>query len=328
MLRIKVFIYLLSIFSLCIFFNKNVYSYNQNPNLNFGSTNIIDAILPPSGTWLNTYIAGYSSDEFKDEDGDNIKIGNQDLADELNLLAVVPQFVYFSKNKFWDHFQWGIQFIPFEIINFNVDSKFLSSENSMIGDMCIGPLFGRTEHFGKNWHFNWFVEFDTYIPIGEYDKHKDLNPSANYWTFEPWISFTLQMPHGFSISSRQHFTYNFENDDFIVTDPKSGIDYETELQAGTMWHFNYSFMKKLNFIEPNLRIGIVGYYAKQLEDDDIDNFSTLENDTKEQVFAIGPGLYWRTKTGIVLSLKAYFESQVENRPEGNRLVLRIINKLW
>lgn len=97
---------------------------------------------------------------------------------------------------------------------------------------------------------------------------------------------------------------------------------ETDLQAGTMWHCNFSLMKTLDFIDPDLRLGAVGYYGKQLEKDDIDGYPEAE--AKEEVFGIGPGIHWRNQ-GVIWSLKTYFESSAENRPKGTRVVLRIIN---
>jgi hypothetical protein len=167
-----------------------------------------------------------------------------------------------------------------------------------------------------NFLLHWYFEFTTYAPIGQYDKNAQLNPSTNFWTVEPYIAATLQMPGGWSLSTRQNFTYNFTNDKYI---PPGGAQ-ETDLQAGSMWHFNFALSKTLDFIDPNLRLATVGYYGKQLERDDIDGFTP---DTKEEIFGIGPGIHWMNK-GVIYSLKTYFESGADYRPEGTRTVFRVI----
>ncbi len=290
------------------FLNSIASAYNQNPGINWGHTNILDGVIPPPGVWLSSYVVGYSSDEFKNGNGDDLP-GQH----ELDALVYAPQFYYFHDKKLWDSYTVGFQFFPTIIQNYNLDSDFLNANNSMLGDFIFGPLIGRTEKVGQDWLFHWVFEFDTYFPTGEYDEDDDINPSANYWTFEPWFNFTLQMPYGFSLSTRQHFAYNTENND-------------TNIQAGPLYHFNYSFMKTIDFIDPNLRLGVVGYYGKQLEDDELDGHDI--SNSKEQIFAIGPGIHWVTPTGIIVSLKAYFESEVENRPEGDKVVFRMIQKLW
>jgi hypothetical protein len=188
----------------------------------------------------------------------------------------------------------------------------MSADSSTFGDMIFGPWLGRTENISRKYKLHWIFEFDTYVPTGKYDKNKDINPSANFWTFEPWLAMSLQMPYGITLATRQHIAYNTENN-------------ETNIQAGYLYHCNYSLWKSLEFIDPKLQIGIVGYYGKQLADDELNGHDIDE--TKEEIFALGPGLSWTAPTGTTIRLKAYFESEAENRPEGNRVVLRIIQKI-
>lgn len=308
---------------LCVFFFISLFlgkglAYNQPPGTNWGATNILDGIIPPPGIHLSSYIVGYNSDDFADVPGDN----------ELNAIVYNPQLVWVSSNTLPGKFKYGIQAqLPFQA--YDLDSEIqtpggtvsLSTGNSIFGDLNFGPFIGRTEKLSDEWFLHWFFEFDTFVPTGEYDKDAQINPSSNYWSVEPFVSMTLQMPQGLSFSTRQMFTYNFTNDEYIPFGVPGAE--ETDLQAGSMWHCNFSLMKTLDFIHPNLRFGAVGYYGKQLEDDDIDDYP--DNDTKEEIFGIGPALHWMSSKGFILSLKTYFESQAENRPEGTRVVLRLIN---
>ena len=284
---------------LTVVFAPNAAAYSQNPNLNWGATNILEGIVPPPGVYLSSYIVGYNSDKFKDgPPGDN----------EINVLVYNPQLLWVSGNMLPGGFKYGFQ-AQLPVQSYNLDSEFLAAGSGMIGDLVFGPFIGRTEQLGPDFLLHWFTELSLFAPIGDYDKRSAVNPSANFWTVEPYVAATLQMPHGVSLSTRQHFTYNFKND-------------AVDLKAGTMWHFNFALSKTLDFIDPNLRLGAVGYYGKQLDRDEIDGNSV---DGKEKVFGIGPGLHWMNK-GVIYSLKAYFEDNVEYRPDGTRVVFRIITR--
>lgn len=285
------------------------YAMNQNPNLNIGSTNILDAVLPPPGLHLLNYIAYYHADEIMDGNGDSLQGNN-----ELNALVYTPQLVYTPDVSLPYNLRAGVSaLLPFQ--SYSLDSSIgLEESSDIMGDLGIGPFVGSSLSLGKEYTLHWFFELDTYLPIGDYDQDKNLNPSANYVTLEPYLSLTLQMPYGLALSTRQHFSHNFENDDYIL----NGV--EGDLQAGQLYHFNYSLSKSLSFIAPNLRIAVLGYYVQQLEND------TFEGDdianSKERVLAIGPGLSWMHK-GIFLGLKAHFETNAENRPEGVKTFLQL-----
>ncbi len=311
----RIFLYSMLFVFLTGMFAVNAAAYSQNPNLNWGATNILEGIVPPPGVYLSSYIVGYQSDKFKDgPPGDH----------EIHVLVYNPQVLWVSGNTLPGGFKYGFQ-AQLPIQNYNLDSEItgiepvgLKAGSGMIGDLVFGPFIGRTEQLHPDFLLHWFTELSLFAPIGDYDKRSQVNPSANFWTVEPYVAATLQMPYGVSLSTRQHFTYNFKNDDFI---PPGGQD-AVDLKAGTMWHFNFALSKTLDCIDPNLRLAAVGYYGKQLERDEVDGNSV---DGKEKVFGMGPGLHWMNK-GVIYSLKAYFEDKVEYRPDGTRVVFRIITR--
>lgn len=290
-------------------------AYNQNPNLNWGSTNIMDAILPPPGLYMSNYMVWYHSDEFKDAEGNDLPLEN-----ELDVLVYAPQLIWLSKAKLPHDLRFGAQgIIAFQNYELNSDLG-LTAANNTIGDLTLGALVGSAVPLSKDFVLHWIFEFDTYVPIGEYDQENNLNPSANFFTLEPWFSITLQMPHGLTFSTRQHLSYNTTNDEYLGPD---GMTHD--LQPGMLYHANYSFMKTVDFISPNLRLGVVGYYGTQLEEDEYDDRDwddVFGTSSEESVFSIGPAISYMHK-GMVFSLKSYFESGVENRPEGERVVFRL-----
>jgi hypothetical protein len=67
-------------------------------------------------------------------------------------------------------------------------------------------------------------------------------------------------------------------------------------------------------------VGANGYYFKQLTNSSV-NGVQLTN-SREQIGAIGPGVMWDLGP-FMLYANGYHEVGAENRPAGNRLVLRV-----
>ncbi len=312
----------------CVFFFSMLCSagmaFNQNPSLNWGYTDFLDgaAISMGPGFVFNPKVATYSATTFKDGSGNNIPGRNK-----LNLVAFAPQLIYTAAKPLPGGLIWGAQ-TQWSLVSLNASSNVgLTADSGMIGDAVFGPFVGRSHSLAKDWTFHWFGEFDTYAPIGSYDKDAAFNAGANFWTFEPFVAMTLTMPKGFELSTRQHYLWNTKNNSYV--NPALTRDFATHsMQAGEMWRFNYSFSKSLDFITPLLRFGVVGYYGQQTTADQLDS-NTVPN-SKERIFAIGPGISYtyiregERKPTAIFSLKAYSESQAEARAQGTRVVLRMI----
>ncbi|MFO7800895.1 MAG: transporter [Desulfovermiculus sp.] len=288
---------------------SQTWAYNQNPNLDIGCTNIMGAVMAPPGLHMLNYMAYYSSDDLKDGKGNNLPGDN-----ELDVMVYTPQLIYSPNLDLPKDVRIGLSaMLPLQ--NINMDSSIGLQENhNILGDLAIGPFIGSAIPLGDAYNLHWFFELDTYLPIGNYDSDKDLNPSANYITLNPFLSLTLQMPNDFAVSTRQFFSYNFENNDYM----HQGV--RGDLQAGPLYHFNYSISKALPAIDPQFRVALVGYYLEQLSNDEFEGRDIPHS--KEQVFAIGPGISWVHK-GMFLGLKSHFETDAENRPQGIKTFLQI-----
>ena len=295
---------------------------NQNPNLNWGYTDFMDAAIQGSGVIFNPKVAIYSANSLRDGNGNALPGENQ-----LSLTAFSPQLIYIGRTQLPGGLKWGVQVLG-TAVSLNAQSDLgLAAGHGMMGDVCFGPLIGGVRPLKKDLVLHWFAEFDTYAPLGQYDKTVAFNPGANFWTFEPFLAVTLQMPSGFELSTRQHVAFNTANDEY-VNPALTGDFHDHSLKAGNLWHFNWSFSKSLDSISPKLRFGAVGYYGLQVGDDELDGVELT--DSKEKVFAIGQGLqYMHFPKGaqapaVILSLKTYFEGKVEHRAKGVRTIVRVI----
>lgn len=295
----------------------------QNGNLNWGYTDFADAVRPPMpGFTFNNIVSMYHG-QFVDSDGHKLEMMGDDHH-KLNSVSYAPQFIYTGKPL--GKFVWGMQAM-WPMTSLNVDSDMLTTGGGYVADPNVGPFVASVIPFSKDWLLHWSFEVDSYIPLGYYDKNKSVNPSANHWTFEPWIAFTLQMPNGFMLDTRQHVAFNTKNRKYV--NPTVTLDYnEHDYKPGVLYHFNYMFSKSFDFISPFLRVGVGGYYGKQLTEDRLDGEKVRSS--KERVFAIGPAIQYTVmdssmkKPSVILSFKGYQESSVKNRTEGTRVVFRAI----
>ena len=71
-------------------------------------------------------------------------------------------------------------------------------------------------------------------------------------------------------------------------------------------------------------LGMNGYFLQQLHNNTL-NKITVPN-SKERVFAVGPGMLYLLGQGVdnVLFASLYFETDVRNRPQGINGVLRLL----
>ena len=92
-----------------------------------------------------------------------------------------------------------------------------------------------------------------------------------------------------------------------------------DTQAGQAFHANLATVYEV--IPKMLRLGVNSYYLKQVTSSEKDG---VKQSGKEQVFGIGPGAVFSFSQDAHLFFNAYFESNVENRPKGERYQLRFV----
>ncbi len=164
------------------------------------------------------------------------------------------------------------------------------------------------------------IEFQCIVPTGEYDPGYNINPGANFFSFDPYWSGTLFITPKLTLSTRVHYLWNDSNDDPIRNAVPPPYATASEIQAGQAVHLNFAASYE---VVKSLRLGVNGYYLKQFTDTQADGSDI--SGSQEQVLGLGPGLLWSLNQNNHFFLNTYFEMAAENRTEGFRLNLRYVH---
>jgi len=285
----------------------------QQPPLNLGFTSFMDG-GPPAGPgfYFQEYLEYYTADDLKDAHGNDTH-----LMDDLDVWVSLNQLIYQSDQPVLLGGTWGVDLIV-PLVSLEVDpspGSPLSSSHQGLGDIVIGPYLQWGPIMGeKGPIFMHRIEFQNLIPTGKYRDHEVLNPGSGFYSLDPYWAATVFLGPKAELSWRFHYLWNAKNDDPSKLYPP-GTD---DTQVGQAIHLN--FASSYEVIEKMLRIGINGYYLKQITDNEMDGHEISA--TREQVLGIGPGALFSFSQDDHIFFNTYFQTAVENRPSGMQFNLR------
>jgi hypothetical protein len=286
------------------------------PSVNLGFTSFLDG-GPPSGPgfYFSQYAQYWSSDKLTNENGDKILPSFAD--EDLDAWISLTQFIYQSDKEIINGARPGIDVIIPTVsldMSYGTDNPAFPQDNgSGIGDILVGPYLQWDPVMGKNGpKFMQRVEFQFILPTGKYDKDKQLNPGSGFFSFNPYWAGTYFFSKKLTGSARIHYLWNAENDNVAGYNNK---------QAGQAVHANFALAYEV--LPKRLRAGINGYWLKQLTETEYDGKKS--DNSKEQVFAAGPGIVYHFSKENHVFVNSYFETNAKNRPEGFKANLRWVH---
>jgi len=274
------------------------------PPVNLGDTNFEDG--PGYPGWLFEQIIDlYHAGQIDDATG-----GRMPGKNELTTATSITHLAYISNYKLFGGYIGAEVLLPEAGANLDLASQPQARERA-VGDLTISPfllqwngqkLFGKP-YFGR-------LDFPAVVPTGQYNSSRSLNIGNNVLSLNPYYAFTILPTDKLEVSARLHYLLNSRNDN-----PYEGL-HASSIQPGQAFHANLAASYE---VLKGLRLGVNGYALQQLNDDKMNGKSLP--DSRERVFAIGPGLvvsgakWW-------IYLNSYFEAGAENRPQGMKVVLR------
>ena len=285
------------------------------PVVNLGLTSFLDGGLPAGPGWyLQEYFQNYSADKLRDKDGKALGLPKQDL----DYQVAVTQLSYLSNLRLGNA-SLGLNMVLPVVTRMKVDDGLdnaaLRGQTGM-GDLLIGPFIQFDPIMGPDGpRFVHRIELQVNLPTGEYDDKHAINPGNNAWSFNPYWAGTYWFTPKWTASFRAHYLYNGKNND-----PSQSFGDVDDIQAGQALHSNFASEYA---VTDQLRLGINGYWLKQISDTRIDGHEA--SGRREKVWAIGPGGMYSFSPNDHVFVNAYFEQDVENRPDGSRVQVRYVH---
>jgi len=271
------------------------------PAVNLGDTSFLDGIAGPGGVLEEI---GDGAHEGTIVDGSGNPVSGTDTVNSISQLTHIAWITHKTILGGW----YGTEVVA-AAAHVNAGSM---GQSGGWGALTVSPFILQwSERKIGNVPIDQRVVFDFDLHVGAYTRSSVVNIGANAFTVHPYYAITAFPAKRIETSWRVHYLWNSTNDS-----PPSATGAQS-MQAGQAIHFNattaYNFGKHL-WLGPN------AYYLRQISDGRI-NGVPLRN-SPEQVAAIGPGMVWNSGKWFFYA-NGYHEFGVKNRPDGNKLVLRV-----
>ncbi len=262
---------------------------DQYPN---GAENWFAGAVPPPGDYFINYAGHYNAHPYA---------GSQKVdAVKLGAWFDALRYVHVTQQKVWGaDWAWHV-IVP--LVQLTLETPGGRHNKSGLGDVTINPFI--LAWHSPEWHYA--IGLDINLPTGAYDKNDAANIGAHYASAEPILAFSYLGQNGSEVSSK--FMYN-------IKAKNSATDY----RSGNEFHMDYTLGHHFG----PWAVGISGYYLKQITKD-VQYGAVVGDGNKGQVLAYGPSVKYTTTSGTHLIAQWQHETQVENRPGGDKLWVKVI----
>ena len=287
-----------------------------------GAESFMVGAAPPPGFYFKNYASYYHASDMNDDKGKNIA-----AFDDITVWADVLRFIWISKYELFGGNYGQHVFIPLLDVSLDfkvpVGQKGKKSYSDTGIPYIIWSPFILAHHFLEGKLHTVLSLPDIYIPTGD-DKGNLAGVGHNYWTFEPVFAVTYMPTPAWEFSLKFMYDFNTKQDDCPT------IFGNVDRTPGDEFHFDYSMSYGFS---KSFRVGINGYYYRQVSDDDYDIDGNLDPSVhaplkanegyRSEVFAVGPGIWYNYKN-MFFTLRTQFEMAAENKTEGQNIWFNIV----
>jgi hypothetical protein len=291
------------------------YVYGQDPRLpsaNLGFTNMQAGKSRPPGWYYIQYIQVYQPESVKGADGG--LIADAALSSSI---AGLQQLAFISNTKIWGGHIGGTVLVSLAKTSPDGKGKLPAVNPNPLGDLVAGPFIQWYDKHLFGMPLAHRLGINVALPTGGFQSQYDINPGAHRFRIFPHYEFTVNPLSKVALSIKNNLYYSFNE---IGSPNRPAIAY------------NLNYALEFN-VAPRLVLEAAGYYLTQLGQDSykgdehyyFDNYGIT--DTRERVFAAGPGLGYTTKTGLSLEAKCMWEMGAKNRQQGFRSTLVLSYRL-
>ena len=272
----------------------------------FGVTEFGAGMVPPQSELpsVGFRAASFSAKRLNDNAGNRIPIS----ADLTINSAAVSLIKMTNITLLGGQYGWGVV-VPYFDMNANfvgvptpVGPMNVIGSPKALADVTVLPVILGWQPT-ENFFFNASLALQ--VPVGSYDKNRQVNTGVNHWTISPTLAFTYITPFGGEVSSSIQLNLHTRNN---ATDYRSGVEYQQEFGIG-------------QHIGP-WTVGLGGYFSQQFTDD-IRAGQAIGN--RASVVAAGPAIqFFKPGSGLpFVTLHAYKELASKNRAQGHQIAMKL-----
>jgi len=278
------------------------------PAINLGLTSFLDGVAPAGPGWyVQEYLQMYHANKLVDNKGKNLG-GVPPI--HFNDVAFITQIIYASPRRIFFGGRPGVNLVVPYLSHLSIARNPLGikSSGAGFGDILFGGFFQWDPiTYCDRPLFAHRLELDISVPTGKVKLPKDaINPGNGLYYINPYWAGTFFFTKSWSASWRIHYLW-------------SGKQRKTHIKPGDAFFMN--FTTEYNFCD-KIVVGVNGYFLEQLKNSKLKGKDIPHS--REQVFAIGPGMVYTFGPNSFLFLNYYIESYVRNRPKGMEGVIRYV----
>lgn len=283
----------------------SIFSLNAVPKVNLGLTSFLDGgpLRPEPGWYWSEIFNFYRSESLYDGCGNCLP-----NAPHIDSTSIVTNAIYQGKREIWGAHPGvsaGFSLYPQTTVSDNPYG--ITSSGGGVGDFGVSAFlqFKPVMLHGRGLLVQRF-EFFAGFPTGKFCANDLINPGNGVYQINPYWAATLFIKPRLATSWRINYNWSSKN-------PKNGI------QFGDVIYLNWTI--ECSPIE-GFWVGVNTYALKELKNSRLNGIEIPNS--REQVFAAGPGFLYVPKKGVNLFFNLYVESHVRARTAGTLWVARLL----